>query len=149
VIRLGLRNPRQKERKREVEEWCGPWCSDPTMYYLLTRLSFSLTRVSTLGYLELRGPTTENIIYPDFTVSLALQRSMKGCQKISPSRNPWQTEFKWRATWCGRRSVDGAVHARRQLVWHYSKLAGSEITRKARAHSPAASHATGSGVFCL
>jgi len=40
--------------RRVAEEWCGPWCSDPTIYDLLTRLSFSLTRVSTLGYFDLR-----------------------------------------------------------------------------------------------
>ena len=37
-----------------AEEWCGPWCPDPTIHNSLTRLSFSLTWVSTLGYLELR-----------------------------------------------------------------------------------------------
>jgi len=40
--------------RRVVEEWCGPWCSDPTIYDLLTRLLFSLTRVSTVRYVELR-----------------------------------------------------------------------------------------------
>jgi len=35
--------------RRVAEEWRGPWCSDPTIYDLLTRLSFSLTWVSTLS----------------------------------------------------------------------------------------------------
>jgi len=43
--------------RRVAEEWCGPWCSDPTIYDVLTRLSFSLTRMSTPGYFDLRwGP---------------------------------------------------------------------------------------------
>jgi len=46
--------------RRVADEWCGPWCSDPTIYYLLTRLSLFLTRVSTLGYL--RVPETSELL---------------------------------------------------------------------------------------
>jgi len=45
-----------------------------------------------------------------------------------------------------QRVVGITAHARRQWVWHYSKLAGSEIMQKARAHRPAASRAAGGGV---
>jgi len=48
--------------RRVAEEWCGPWCSNPTIYDLPTRLSFSLTRVSTLGYFELRGPLPRSFV---------------------------------------------------------------------------------------
>jgi len=47
---------------RVAEEWCGPWCSDPTIYNLLTRLLFFLTQVSTLGYFNLRCGANFEII---------------------------------------------------------------------------------------
>ena len=61
--------------RRVAEEWCGPWCSNPTIYDLPTRLSFSLTRVSTLGHFDLRWLSS----HPNITNSLSHRSITNSC----------------------------------------------------------------------